>query len=101
MEETEQTLQPVTFQLTEQVEIQQCGCVEGWTKAAGCGSSPCTLAPVIAVLCFIVKLIEYSQCFSLKVFLNNSSRVKGWEKNPKTPKKQYIVHNPSTEQRQE
>lgn len=65
MEETEQSLLPVTFQLIEQVETQQCGC-EGWSEAAGCGSSTCTLAPAAAVLCFIVELIEYSQCFSLK-----------------------------------
>lgn len=35
MEEPEQTLQPVTFQLIEQVETQQRGCVEGWNEAVG------------------------------------------------------------------
>lgn len=62
MEETEQTLQPVTFQLIEQVETR----VQGWSEAAGWGSSTCAVAPVIAVLCFIVKLMEHSQCCSLK-----------------------------------
>lgn len=72
-----------------------CGGVE-W----GCRvwSSTCTLAPASAPLWNWLNTVSTSVW---KPFLNNSSREKGWEKSPKTPKKQYVVHSPSTEQRQE